>query len=787
MYRAAWHFWGLIFFLGVPVYAQITEPVNSKDAGTDATTQPAAQSDAGSDTEELDLELLPSKAPPATTSSPAKSTDYRLEDATVVGQRRTEATAAAHYDLEVGKLRIIPRRNVAEQLMMAPGVLTTNHGGEGHAHETYMRGFASKEGQDIEFLVDGVPLNEVGNSHNHGYADLYFIPPEMVQSVAITEGAFDPEQGDFAFAGTAEYRLGVLDRGAQIKQGYGLWNTYRSLGLYAPPGEETGTFAGFEYFTTDGYGTNRAAQRALALGRFSDDWGDQNFKYSISVYGYATRYDQPGVVRQDDYESGAMGFYDTYDSNQGGESNRLLLALDTEAGPSHSHFKQVLFAGYRTMRLRTNFTGWLTDATVDENGDPLSAQRGDGLEMRYKVFSGGSRGNYTISEPFFGQKQHFAIGYALRLDHGESEQLRLRSVTAIPYRQVFYNDFTVLNLAGWLRTQFRPLSWLALRGGLRIDTFSFGITDYNHPDADREGIRIPNQTSQSFGFALNPRVTLDLRVIQGLHALASYGQGTRSTDAAALSDNETAPFARAQEFDTGLAYRHGEHGHLVALSAQLSYSLTKVNKDLLFSETEGRNVLAGASTRHAVLFSGRLHLFDLIDILVNLGWTQATLDATGELLPYIPTLVARLDAAVAGRLGSWSLGAVPVQGRLGVGFTHVPGRPLPLKTFGDPFYLLGAGGDVRLWHFSLGVELRNLLNTTYRQVEFNYASNFVSPGAVPSRVPERHFVAGEPFFVMGTITWHIEDMFRAATRHANTKPNKSDEARSLPNEQGEKP
>jgi iron complex outermembrane recepter protein len=761
------------------VRAQAADPVDSGDEVAGSSTQPASPPDEDSDEEDLDLDLPTSNAPQTAPSSSAESTDYRLEDATVVGQRRTEATSAAHYDLEVGKLRIIPRRNVAEQLMMAPGVLTTNHGGEGHAHETYMRGFASKEGQDIEFLVDGVPLNEVGNPHNHGYADLYFIPPEMVQSVAITEGAFDPEQGDFAFAGTAEYRLGVPDRGAQIKQGYGLWNTHRTLVLYAPPGEETGTFAGFEYFTTDGYGKNRAAQRALALGRFSDDWGPQNFEYGISVYGYAARYDQPGVVRQDDFESGTMGFFDTYDPNQGGESNRLLLSFDTEAGPDHSLFRQVSFLGYRTMRLRANFTGWLTDDTIDENGDPLPAQRGDGIEMRYEVFTGGSRGSYTISEPMWGNRQDLSIGYALRFDHGDSSQLRLRSVTAIPYRVVFDDDFNILNLATWIRTQLRPLSWLALRGGVRIDTFSFGITDQNQPESDREGIRVPNQTSQSFGFALNPRATLDVRIFEGLHALASYGQGTRSTDAAALSDNETAPFAKAQEFDAGLAYAYGADGAPIQLSTQLSYSLTLVNKDLVFSEIAGRNVLAGSSTRHAVLFSGRIHLFSLVDILANVGWTQATLDSAGELLPYIPELVTRLDAAISGQISSWNVGSVPVVGRLGLGFTYVPGRPLPRQEFGDPFYLLGAGGDVRLWHFSLGIEMRNLLNATYRQAEFNYASNFVAPDAIPSQVPERHFVAGEPFFVMGTLTWHIEDMIRGSLARAQERPNDFEEPDGL--------
>lgn len=705
----------------------------------------------------------PEEIPPPFEQEPAY-------ESTVIGERRAEATAAAHYEVEVGKLRIVPRKNVTEQLMMAPGVLTTNHGGEGHAHETYMRGFASKEGQDIEFLVDGVPLNEIGNPHNHGYADLYFIPPEVVKSVAITEGAFDPEQGDFAFAGTAEYQLGVKERGSLVTYGLGMWNTHRTLALIAPPKQAEGTFAGFEYFTTDGYGVNRAAKRALGLGRYSGELENKPFKYNITLYGYAARYDQPGVVRQDDYEAGTMGFYDTYDPNQGGESNRLLTTLDFTVGPPHSNFEQVMFVGRRTMRLRTNFTGWMTDSTVDENGDLLEAQRGDGLEMRYKAVTGGARGRYAFSGKLFGKEQELSIGYALRLDQGESEQLRLRSVTAIPYLQVFDNDFTVWNIAGWLRAQLRPLDRLTLRGGVRLDTFSFGITDNNQPDADREGERVSNQTSQSFGFALNPRVTADVRLFKGLHALASYGQGTRSTDAAALSDNETAPFARAQEVDAGFAYHYGAEGAPLQLSLQTGYSLTKVNKDLIFSETEGRNVPAGASTRHAVLFSGRAQLFSLVDILANVGWTRATLDDTGELMPYIPRLVARLDAAVSSRLGDWALGSVPVTGRAGIGFTYVPGCPLPFKEYGDPMYLLSAGGELRLWQFSVGVEMRNLLNLEYRQTEFNYASNFVSPDAIASQLPERHFVAGEPFYIMGTLTWHIEEMIRSAKTppHAGT-------------------
>lgn len=679
---------------------------------------------------------------------------YELDEAEVVGRRRKTASAAS-FEIDIGELAIIPRKNVAEQLMMAPGVLTTNHGGEGHANEVYMRGFASSDGRDIEFTVDGVPLNEVSNPHGHGYADLLFIPPEFVQKVNITEGPFEPRQGDFAFAGSADYQLSVPDRGSYVRYGFGRFETHRVLATVAPEGMDDETFAGFEFYRSGGFGPNRAAQRASGIARYAMSHDEHNLRWRLTLFGYSARYDQAGVVRQDDFESGEMGFFDTYDSNQGGESHRFLLSLHTDIGERPTQFRQVSWFGYRTLRMRANFTGWLTD-------DPLEPeQRGDGTELRYEVLTVGSRGEYPFSTRFLGHDQSLSIGYALRYDNGESSQQRLRSLTGIPYSRVFSNEFSIFNLAGWLDINFQPLDWLVLRGGVRLDTFAFGVTDLNQPESDREGLRLTDQTAQAFGYAVNPRATLDFTIIDGLHFLLSYGQGTRSTEAAALSDNETAPFALAHQAEGGLSYQYGRRAPgRFSISAQGSYVYSFITKDLLFSETAGRNILVGSSSRHAALIGSRLTWSTWLDVLFNFGYTHAVLNDTGELLPYIPQFVVRLDAAVTGQLFEWEIGGVPVAGRVGLGFTYVPGRPLPLKQFGDPFYLINLGGELRLWYFSVGVEIRNLLNLQYRQSEFHYASNFESPTAVPSRVAMRHFAAGEPFFVMGTLTLHVEELFR---------------------------
>lgn len=681
----------------------------------------------------------------------------------VARERREQATPATVYEVELGELSIVPRKDASDHLMLAPGVLTANHGGEGHAHETFMRGFAAGSGQDIEFRVNGVPLNEVSNPHEHGYADVMFLLPEILHAVTVDAGPFDASQGDFAFAGSAEYRLGVHERGSRVSQGIGAFNSSRTVAIYAPDEQTDGTFGAFEFYRTDGFGVNRAAQRATVAARYeSPRSGDADLVWAATALGYTARYDQAGVIRQDDFLAGRVGFFDTYDENQGGESTRLLLFFETTAGPPDARFEQVTWLQMRSMRGRENFTGFQEDDLMDDFGIQFvtQEQRGDGLEIRYDVLTGGSRGAYTLTVPAWGADQRLALGYTMRFDKGDASQRKLRAITAIPYQRVFEHELDVMNLAGWMRGDLRPLHWLSLRGGVRIDTFSFGVTNLDKPTADRQGLRLPDQTSQAFGFAINPRATVDVALgASGAHLVGSYGRGTRSTDAAALSDNEAAPFAQSHSFDLGTVFRRGTpQKDPWAFNLQASYNHTRVTNDLVFDQTAGRNIPVGGSKRHVLLGSSRLTVGSWLDTLLNLSWADATLDTTGDRIPYIPRFIGRFDTAITGALGHWSLGGVPVAGRLGVGVTYVPGRPLPLDRTGDDIFTVNVGGGVRLWHTTLGVQVRNLFDQRFRQSEFNYPSNFEGPNVPASRVATRHFAAGEPFFAMATLTLHVEDM-----------------------------
>ncbi len=70
-----------------------------------------------------------------------------------------------------------------------------------------MRGFDLDHGTDIAFFADGAPINAVSHAHGHGYSDLHFIIPEVIDSLESTKGPYSARVGDFATAGSVTFHL----------------------------------------------------------------------------------------------------------------------------------------------------------------------------------------------------------------------------------------------------------------------------------------------------------------------------------------------------------------------------------------------------------------------------------------------------------------------------------------------------------------------------------------------------------------------------------------------------
>jgi len=410
----------------------------------------------------------------------APTADFGATAEIAAGPVQAPPAAASDIDIEIGKLHDLPWLTASELLTLAPGVVLQNHSGQGHAPTLFLRGFNAGEGQDVEFRFEGVPLNEPSNAHGHGYADVGFIIPELVQSLNVLEGPFDPRQGDFAVAGTVDYQLGAARRGVTLSGRYGSFNERRLLLTWAPHQASDKTVFGVDLQAGDGFGPNRAFSLVRAVGQYADT--DGPLKWSLLLTAAANQFDSAGVVREDDVENGNLPcapdsdsqFFCLYDPNQGGSGSRYLTSFNLEHVKPSTTLGMQIFLSLRKLRIRENFTGFLLDP------------RGDGLDESTQTTTAGGRGAYRFERSWHEQPQVLEFGLFGRFDTGSTQMWRLRAEGGAPYKTVFDTDYSITNVAGYVLGEFRPSSWFTLVGGLRVDGFGFQLTDLNQPTSDRQ-------------------------------------------------------------------------------------------------------------------------------------------------------------------------------------------------------------------------------------------------------------------------------------------------------------
>ena len=145
------------------------------------------------------------RKPPSEGASPSEpiATNETPIEVTVQGQRsaRTESRSSADFEISRDVLASAPRSEGADVLRAAPGVYIGRSEGAAVAHSYMLRGFDADHGQDIEFRVGGLPINVPSHLHGQGYSDLSFLIGDVVRTLSVTEGVYDPKQGDFAVAG----------------------------------------------------------------------------------------------------------------------------------------------------------------------------------------------------------------------------------------------------------------------------------------------------------------------------------------------------------------------------------------------------------------------------------------------------------------------------------------------------------------------------------------------------------------------------------------------------------
>ena len=85
-----------------------------------------------------------------------------------------------------------PTLRPAEVLEFLPGVIVTQHSGDGKANQYFLRGFNLDHGTDFASFVAGMPVNMPTHAHGQGYSDLDWLLPELVNRIDYKKGPTTP-------------------------------------------------------------------------------------------------------------------------------------------------------------------------------------------------------------------------------------------------------------------------------------------------------------------------------------------------------------------------------------------------------------------------------------------------------------------------------------------------------------------------------------------------------------------------------------------------------------------
>ncbi|HJZ12638.1 MAG TPA: TonB-dependent receptor plug domain-containing protein, partial [Acidobacteriota bacterium] len=240
--------------------------------------------------------------------------DIVEESDNLIGVADSASQGAVRYE----QLALRPLLRPGELLETVPGVIISQHSGQGKANQYYLRGFNLDHGTDLAVSIDGIPTNFPSHGHGHGYSDLNFLIPELVNDVQFKKGPYYAEDGDFSSAGAIriDYASTVNETIAGIEGGSHEYA--RGLFVTSPRIGKSNVLFALELFHNNGPWENPDGYRK-SNGLFRYTFNDNDNSFSLTGMGYAGRWNSTDQIPSRLIGTGFSRFA-TIDPSDGGET-----------------------------------------------------------------------------------------------------------------------------------------------------------------------------------------------------------------------------------------------------------------------------------------------------------------------------------------------------------------------------------------------------------------------------------------------------------------------------------
>jgi hypothetical protein len=644
-----------------------------------------------------------------------------LEEIVVTAQRMTLVgqSASASEGIVLGEqLANRPTLRPAELLEAVPGLVVTQHTGDGKANQYFLRGFNLDHGTDFATYVDGIPINLPTHAHGQGYLDLNFLIPELVDTIAYRKGPYYADEGNFSAAGAAHisYRKRVAEPFVTV--GAGENGYYRALGAASPrlgPGD---MLLAVEYNHNDGPWERPENYRKVAgLARYGVERDTR--AWSVTGMAYDGDWNSSDQVPLRAVRAGAIPRFGAVDQTTGGNTHRYSVSGEGwgDAGDGRLHGNA--YAVDYALELVSNFT-YFTDPT-----------RGDQFEQfENRRYYGGALA-WDRPQPAFGRDGNLQVGLQVRFDDIAPVAL-YRTQERERWDTVREDDVEQWSYGLYASHDLRWTPWLRSELGLRFDQFHFDV-DSSLPV--NSGTADDSIVSPKLAIVLGPWADTEyfVNVGRGFHSNDARGTTIRIDPNDGVTEvDRVSPLVAATGYEVGLrsAAIRG-----VQLAAALWH--LELDSELVFSGDGGTTEPSRASEREGIELGIFYVPIDWLLIDADLAWTRARYtdpDPAGDRIPNAVESVASLGLTV-NRSQGWFGGA-----RL----RYFGPAPLiednSARSDSTMVVNLEAGYHVTR-QFRIVGELFNVFDSSDNDITYFYESRL--PGE-PANVADFHFHPVEP-------------------------------------------
>lgn len=554
------------------------------------------------------------------------------------------ADTASEGTVTARQLANRPLLRPAEVMEAVPGMIVTQHSGDGKANQYFLRGFNLDHGSDFSSRVMGMPVNMPSHAHGQGYMDLNFLIPELVGGVAYRKGVYAADDGDFATAGSA--RIDYLRR---LPQAFGDIefgeHGYRRL-LSAGSRELGGgqLLGALELAGNDGpWEQPENLHKLNAVLRLSQ--GSAGNGFALAAMAYRADWTATEHVPERAIDSGEIGRFGALSPDDGGRTHRYSLSGEWAATDAAGASKGSLYVIDYGLDLFSAPSGFINGPQGDQH---------EQFDQR-TVWGGEARHAWFLGPEF--KDSEVSAGVQLRQDRIGTVGLystedRRRTGTVRQDRVLE----TAVALFLEARSQWTP--WLRSSIGLRRDEIATRDTPTGGEfNAANGGSVRAGQTSPKLGAVFGP-----FQLVGATEFYANWGEGFHSNDARGATSTLNPTDGSALEPVPLLVKARGSEIGARATPLphwQSSLALWQMDlaSELVFIGDLGVTQPKGASRRHGLEWNNHLTPVEGLIIDGDLALSQARFrDPTpgngGRQVPNAIPVTASL-AATADPGGRW--------------------------------------------------------------------------------------------------------------------------------------